>query len=191
MSHYHGDHVNGARLLGEMSGAEIWLSREDEVMHQLHAEDTVPFRTLPYTVDHFYGDMMICQGRFNIKTRLTPGHTPGASSFFFTDTDERTGMQYHLAMHGGLGVNQMKPENLKKNGLTEAHAHGFIRDCEEMAKMRIDITLPSHMNQINLWPNISADRMDYSNYIASECWRDLMKSRADAVKAFYPDVYKE
>lgn len=191
ISHYHGDHVNGARLFREMSGAEIWLSKEDEVMHQLHAEDTKPFRTLPYTVDHFYdNETPIRLGRFEIRTRLTPGHTPGATTFFFDDTDDE-GHVYHLAMHGGVGVGQMKPEKLEQSGITEETAHQFIRDCEEMAGMQIDITLPSHMNQINLWPNIAEDRMDYSPYQDGSVWGMLMHSRADAVKAFYPETYQE
>lgn len=190
LSHYHGDHVNGARLLHEISGAEIWLSEEDEAMHQLHAADTIPFRTLPYEVNHFYrADEPVVLGRFAIHTRLTPGHTPGATSFFFTDTDDVTGKTYRMAMHGGVGVNQMKPGNLAKNGLKEEHAHRFIRDCEEMAEIPVDITLPSHLNQINLWPNISADKQDYGNYIEPTCWGDLMHSRAEAVKAFYPEIY--
>lgn len=190
LSHYHGDHVNGARLLHEISGAEIWLSEEDEAMHQLHAADTIPFRTLPYEVNHFYrADEPVVLGRFAIHTRLTPGHTPGATSFFFTDTDDVTGKTYRMAMHGGVGVNQMKPENLAKNGLKEEHAHRFIRDCEEMAEIPVDITLPSHLNQINLWPNISPDKQDYGNYIEPTCWGDLMHSRAEAVKAFYPEIY--
>ena len=190
LSHYHGDHVNGARLLHEISGAEIWLSEEDEAMHQLHAADTIPFRTLPYEVNHFYrADEPVVLGRFAIHTRLTPGHTPGATSFFFTDTDDVTGQTYRMAMHGGVGVNQMKPQNLEKNGLNEEHAHRFIRDCEDLAGIPVDITLPSHFNQINLWPQISPDRQDYTNYVEPACWGDLMHSRAEAVKAFYPEIY--
>ena len=34
LTHWHGDHSSCARYLHEMTGAEIWLSKEDEVEHQ-------------------------------------------------------------------------------------------------------------------------------------------------------------
>ena len=34
LTHWHGDHTCNARVLQELSGAEIWLSREDEVEHK-------------------------------------------------------------------------------------------------------------------------------------------------------------
>lgn len=182
ISHWHGDHTNGARLLKEMTGAEIYLSREDEEMHQLHADDTKPFPTLPYTVDHFYDEKEpIRLGRFEIHTRLTPGHTPGATSFFFEDKDEDTGAAYRCAMHGGLGINQMKRDYLEKSGLDLNLPERFINDCLAMAEEKVDIMLPSHLNQGNIEPNIPEDRNDYSVFVDSIAWGLLMKERAEAV----------
>ena len=114
LTHWHGDHSCNARVLHEISGAEIWLSKEDEVEHKKH-EGKVGYpkmidgrRTMtwveadseeaklsgkradyPYVVTNFYDDdKPITMGRFTIKTKLCPGHTPGVTSFFFEDTDE-------------------------------------------------------------------------------------------------------
>ena len=193
LTHWHWDHAANARVLQEMTGCEIWLSREDEIEHQKHAGDTGPTGITPYTVTHFYDDSKPVQmGRFMIRTRLCPGHTPGVTSFFFDDTDDVTGRTYHVALHGGLGVNpMMRPEYLRDNGYPEEMAHRFVRDCYELAALPVDIALASHYNQANIVPNIPADTNDYSVFVADYAWGDVLRNRADAVKLFYPDVYPE
>ena len=218
LTHWHGDHSCNARVIQEISGAEIWLSKEDEVEHKKH-EGKVGYpkmidgrRTMtwveadseeaklsgkradyPYVVTNFYDDdKPITMGRFTIKTKLCPGHTPGVTSFFFEDTDEETGKTYKVALHGGLGVNpMMRPEQLAYDGYPESMAHQFIKDCYELAKMPVDIALSSHLNQANILPNIPKDVNDYTVFVADYAWRDVLINRADAVKEFYPDVYPE
>ena len=128
-------------------------------------------------------------GRFDIRTRMTPGHTPGTISFFFEDTDDVTGETFRVGMHGGAGTNQMAPDYLKELGLPEAMAHTFVRDCNEMKELDIDICLPSHLNQINLAANIPEDRTDYRPFVGKEIWKDFLTERAGVVKGFYPEVY--
>ena len=188
LSHWHGDHVNGARYIQEMSQAEIWLSREDEEQHQLHKDSTFPLPTIPYTVDHFYDNSKPIElGRFQIHTKLTPGHTHGATTFFFEDRDDETGEVFRCAMHGGLGAPQLKPENLEKHGLTREMVYRFIADCEEMADWKVDITLPSHLNQGNIVPNIPKDPRDYRGFIAGYAWHDILLDRAEFLKGYYPE----
>ncbi len=197
LTHWHGDHSSCARYLHEMTGAEIWLSKEDEVEHQrsLHDEEFkkhIPPMNIPdYTVTNFYDDdKPIVMGNMTIRTRLCPGHTPGVTSFFFEDTDEKTGKTYRCALHGGLGVNpMMRPQNLTELGYPVEMAHRFIRDCYELAKMPVDIALSSHLNQANILPNIPKDPDDYTVFIADYAWADVLINRADATKEFYPEVY--
>lgn len=196
LTHWHGDHSCCARFLYEMTGAEIWMSKEDEVEHQrsLHDEEfmkNTPKMNYPdYTVTNFYDDSKpIVMGNMTIRTQLCPGHTPGVTSFFFDDTDEKTGKTYRCALHGGLGVGLMSPDGLKKLGYPEEMAHRFIKDCYELAKLPVDIALSSHLNQANILPNIPKDTDDYTVFIADYAWGDVLINRADAVKAFYPEVY--
>lgn len=193
LSHWHGDHVNGCRYLKEMTGAKVYISKEDEVQHQLHKEDTFPAKIPPYDVDCFYdNDTTIDLGRFHIHTKLTPGHTPGATSFWFEDTDENTGETYICAMHGGLGViPHMSPEKLKENGQSVEQAYRFVSDCEEMMTWKVDICMPSHLNQGNIMPNIPEDPTDYQVFVADYAWEDILKDRAEAVKAMYPEKYPQ
>ena len=191
LSHWHWDHVNGARYLQELTGAEVWISSIDEEQHQLWKDRTDPLPMMDYKVDHFYDDSTtIDLGRFSIHTRLTPGHTPGATSFWFDDTDETTGETFRCAMHGGIGVGLMAKSYLEGNGLSLELPHIFIKDCLELAdSWKVDICLPSHLNQGNVKPNIPEDKTDYRVWIAGELWGDVLRDRAEAVKKMYPEVY--
>lgn len=191
LSHWHWDHVNGARYLQELTGAEVWISSIDEEQHQLWKDRTDPLPMVDYKVDHFYDDSTtIDLGRFSIHTRLTPGHTPGATSFWFDDTDETTGETFRCAMHGGIGVGLMAKSYLEENGLSLELPHIFIKDCLELAdSWKVDICLPSHLNQGNVKPNIPEDKTDYRVWIDGELWGDVLRDRAEAVKKMYPEVY--
>ena len=191
LSHWHWDHVNGARYLQELTGAEVWISKADEEQHQLWKDRTDPLPMVDYRADHFYDDSTtIDLGRFSIHTRLTPGHTPGATSFWFDDTDETTGETFRCAMHGGIGVGLMAKSYLEESGLSLELPHIFIKDCLEMAdSWKVDICLPSHLNQGNVKPNIPEDKTDYRVWIDGELWGDVLRDRAEAVKKMYPEVY--
>lgn len=191
LSHWHWDHVNGARYLQELTGAEVWISKADEEQHQLWKDRTDPLPMVDYRADHFYDDSTtIDLGRFSIHTRLTPGHTPGATSFWFDDTDETTGETFRCAMHGGIGVGLMAKSYLEENGLSLELPHIFIKDCLELAdSWKVDICLPSHLNQGNVKPNIPEDKTDYRVWIDGELWGDVLRDRAEAVKKMYPEVY--
>ncbi|WP_297209206.1 MBL fold metallo-hydrolase [uncultured Flavonifractor sp.] len=189
LSHGHGDHCNGAMPLHALSGAEIWLSAVDERFYQQHP--IAELGVVPFPVHHHYTDGgCFSLGRFQIRTRFTPGHTPGTTSFFFTDTDETTGRTYRLAMHGGVGIDTMRPAALAALDLPQSLAHTFVRTCRELAREPVDICLPSHLNQINLAANLPEDPMDFTPFVDPEVWPALMADRAEAVMALYPSVYQ-
>lgn len=79
LTHWHGDHSSCARYLHEMTGAEIWLSKEDEVEHQrsLHDEEFkkhIPPMNIPdYTVTNFYDDdKPVVMGNMTIPHQTLP-----------------------------------------------------------------------------------------------------------------------
>ncbi len=188
LSHWHWDHVNGARYLQEISGCKVYLSRRDEECHQRYKNETDPMPMVDYNVTNFYDDEQpIRQGRFTIHTKLTPGHTPGATSFHWEDMDDTTGKTYRCAMHGGIGVGLMTPVMLERWGTSMADVHCFVKDCTEMANWPVDICVPSHLNQGNVLPNIPTDKSDYSVWVADYAWKDCMLGRAEAVRKMYPE----
>ena len=196
LSHYHGDHSQGVRLLYELTGrkAEVWISREDEANHQRTKDDNFPMPVLPYEVTNFYDDdTPVTLGRFSIRTKLTPGHTKGATSFFFDDTDETTGKTYRCAMHGGMGVGMMKPgtKTMANELNTPDDAFRFVADCLEMAQWPVDINMSSHLNQTNVDENMPEDCSDYTWFIADYSWHDMLVNRAEEVMSYYPEKYPD
>ena len=149
LSHAHVDHYGAARFLKELSGAEIWLSREDEDCRNTDGAAEpgglfVPFREYSFETDRYYDDSTpILLGNVEIRTRLTPGHTPGVTSFFIYTDDKKCG-RIVSAIHGGVGVLTMSDESLDRAGLSRELRKRFIKDCHDLKDISVDICLPSH-----------------------------------------------
>jgi len=63
-------------MLHALSGAPVWISAADQVFCQQHPIPDLP--GIPFPIHHHYGDGgAISLGRFCIRTRFTPSHTPG------------------------------------------------------------------------------------------------------------------
>lgn len=189
LSHWHWDHINGARYLAEMSGCDIWISREDEEMRQRHQRQGNQPPLVDFTPTHFFEEEKpITLGRFSVYPYLTPGHTPGATTFRFADTDGQTGQTFWCAMHGGIGLATMQPGVLQQNGMTLETVRRFVKDCERLARWRVDIPLPSHLNQGNVLANLPEDLADYRVWIAGYAWEELMRGRVALVREMYPEL---
>ncbi len=191
LSHWHLDHDGCARQIQEISHCKLYLSKEDwacklnppPIFEKMKME--TPY---PYTPDEFYADdKPITLGRVTIHTVLTPGHTPGATSFFFDDTDEETGITYHVAMHGGLGIDAMRPgDRMKLDGISAADRDSFIDQCLELAKRDVDITLGSHINQCGMSAVFDKcrDERDYLPFVDRRAWPHMLLERRCRVMAF-------
>jgi glyoxylase-like metal-dependent hydrolase (beta-lactamase superfamily II) len=69
-THVHADHITGAALLREQTGAQTVVS----VHGGAHCADV-----------HLQGDEVLHFGTENITTLATPGHTPGCTSYVWRD----------------------------------------------------------------------------------------------------------
>lgn len=183
LSHAHVDHFGAARFLKELSGAKIWLSREDEAFR--HTEGgvelgglTVPFREYDFETDCFYSDdTPVRLGNVEIGTRLTPGHTPGVTSFFIRTENEKEG-KLTAAMHGGVGVLTMSNESLDRARLPHSLRRKFIDDCYAMKKIPVDICLPSHPAHAPLFEKNENRPADGSNpFIDPNGWKVFLTDR--------------
>ncbi len=195
ITHEHGDHDGAARLIKELSGCKIYMSREswERKLHPVNrpmpkGRGVPHMGAVPeYEPDEFYDDdTPIKLGNITIRTLLTPGHTPGVTSFFFDDTDEKTGKTYHVGMHGGLGIDAMRPDRcgVEPWGATVEERDRYIDQCWELSMMDIDITLASHSNQANINANIPEDRNDYTPFIEPRAWPVMLLERRARVMEF-------
>ena len=183
LSHGHFDHDGCAVFLREMTGAHIWLSEEEQ--YGFRKNTSIPERcklgTWNYEPDRFYADAPFSFGSLQIRVRLTPGHTPGTVSFFVRDHDGE-GREYLWAMHGGVGANTMNPAYFAETGLPDALAERFVKDCEEMKEIPVDICVPSHPPHADFLSLVGEDRRDFRAFVDRTRWRGFLAERAEVVK---------
>lgn len=183
ISHAHFDHCGAAASMRAISGAEIWMSRQDaEFMRHFPDEVWFPGEGCliqEFTPDCFYDDAApICQGSVVVRTLLTPGHTPGCTSFFWTE--QTGGRSLTLGMHGGVGPNTMSDDYYAKSrGMTVQLRRRYITQMDELKQMHIDITLPSHPNQLEIMDRAGRYAQEPDIYLDAEIWPQFITRHQD------------
>lgn len=184
LTHAHMDHDGAARALKELTGAKVWLSREDEEWrHRPEADmSDTRFAIVPYETDCFYeNETPIVMGDVVIRTRLSAGHTPGTTSFFVEMKDEE-GKTVVWGMHGGVGINTMNTDYLQKVRLPLSLQEDFFRGCEEMKSIHVDICTPSHPSHSDMLERIPEDRNDYRPFVDEGKWPAFLEERAESLR---------
>jgi metallo-beta-lactamase class B len=186
LSHAHIDHIGAAKTLKELTGAAVYLGKRD--LYFLHERtDLIGCDFTTYTCglfepDELYDDTKsIVQGNIIIDTVSSPGHTPGCTSFFFTVTD-KNGKKLRCGMHGGVGLNTMSDEYFKTSGLPVSLREEFADGLQSLDKLTVDITLPSHTNQVGILLLKDSVTDDFNPFIDASIWHDFMHERYDRVR---------
>jgi metallo-beta-lactamase class B len=147
-SHGHYDHIGATVRLKNISGAKTYISKEDNdiVNGTLDLSWANEFG-VPH-LEYFDCDILVEDGELfdfgdtKIRCRLTPGHTPGVLSFFITFDDGKV-----AAMHGGIGMNGLRGDILKKYNLPFELRDIFRRDLHLLADERVDLVIGNHPEQ--------------------------------------------
>lgn len=189
ISHAHLDHFGGAAIMQHLTGAELYMSKEDEEFMIKVPEET----ELPHDMwhvqhikvnRHYSDDTAITLGDISIRTLLTPGHTIGCTSFFWDEKNPVTGENYTVAMHGGVGGNTMNDEYYSTSKyLTPDLRDRFFNDAEKLKKIHIDIALPSHPNQIEIMDRAGSYTHASQPYLDDTVWAEFIDERVRQVKA--------
>ena len=149
LTHGHIDHMGAARAFRELTGARIVLGRADRE----YANGTLPLSyaselEMSYT-DPFEPDILVDDGytltlgNTTFRAMATPGHTPGAMSWFFEIREG--GECYKAALHGGMGINTLSREFLDKYRLPYTLRDDFLRSMMRLSKESVDVFLGNHM----------------------------------------------
>ena len=133
-SHAHGDHVAGNPLVKQLTGATVMVMQED-VKHVPGAIDRVLHN----------GDQVKLGGTV-LTAHLTPGHTPGATTWTMTATEG--GKPYHVVISSSIGVNPGYV--LVNNREYPRIADDYRRSFEVMRALPCDIFLAPHGAQYGL-----------------------------------------
>lgn len=173
LSHCHIDHFSGMQHLQHYCHPIVYMSeieKEWPERAEFHDTDGVDYY-MPFKPDRFYDyHSLIELGGMNIQPVLTPGHTPGTTSFFFEDTDEKTGTTYMVGMHGGLGMNTMVDQEFQRAEDAFAARDAFRRQMLTLREKRVDISITNHPMNIHMFDRIGADKNDYAPFVDPSVW---------------------
>lgn len=180
ISHAHYDHAGAAEALRQYTGAKLYLGREDMPFigrpELLLAE---PCCCPDFAVDAHYDEAApIRLGRFVIDTLHTPGHTPGAYSFFFDDTAD--GAPVRCGMHGGLGFATMTNRFLDAAGLPRSLRADFAAGLIRLRELPVTLAIGSHPSAVRMLERWQARVPGKNPFVDATTWRWLMEDRLRA-----------
>jgi len=189
ISHAHFDHCGGAAAMQKLTGAELYMSYEDyKFMKACPDETMIPdagSHIQTFEPDCFYADdKPVIMGNITIRTILTPGHTVGCTSFLWEVLNPVNEAKYVVGMHGGVGGNTMNDDYYAASKyLTPDLRSRFFEDSEKLKKIHVDITLPSHPNQIEILDQAGRYADEKQPYLDETVWADFIDERVRQVKA--------
>jgi metallo-beta-lactamase class B len=149
LTHGHIDHLGGARALRDLSGAKIALGKADRLYANGQLDLSYAKELNMSFKETFEPDILledgdeITLGNTTVRAVATPGHTPGAMSFFFDVTDGKE--TFRAGLHGGMGINTMCKEFLDKYNLPYSLRDDFVKSMYRLNEEKVDIFLGNHM----------------------------------------------
>ena len=188
ISHGHYDHAGAAEAVKQLTHCETWMGEEDMCFIgnptlKLATDETAP----DFTVDrHYHDDEPIRMGRFTIRTVHTPGHTPGARSFFFHDTAD--GRDVLCGMHGGFGFGTMKDEFLLKAGLPLSLKQDFVDIMKVLRDIPVTLTIGSHPAHAKMLQKLEGATPGINPFVSDTFWREMIDERLAAFLQEHPEV---
>ena len=191
ITHGHYDHLGAARALKELTGAEIFIGKED-VSYANGTEDLTWAKEVGTEYyEAFEPDVLISNndvielGDTKILCVDAPGHTPGTKAFFFNVTDGKTTLR--AAMHGGVGMNSMRRSFLDKYGLSTDTREKFVPAIESFIDEKVDILLGNHVDNNDTVGKGSRITEDFNPFIDDTAWKSFLTNKINE----YYDMVKE
>lgn len=148
-THGHIDHFGATRALVELTGAKTVIGKSDEDYANGKLDLSYAKELGMEFKETFQPDILINDGDIlrlgntEILCVATPGHTPGAMSFFFDVTDGKE--TFRAGLHGGMGINTMAASFLDKYNLSYECRNDFLKAMDNLNKQKVDIFLGNHM----------------------------------------------
>ena len=197
VSHAHVDHYGAVSALVHFTGARTYLGAVDakdmrvnrdrlETMHRemgQYEEFFVP------DVELEDGDI-IHAGNTDIRCVLTPGHTVGVMSHFWTL--EHEGQTYHVGIYGGAGFISLSKEALEANGQPLSIRDDFAASIDKVWNEPVDITLGNHPFHNDTYPKYERmQRGERNPFIDPAEWHRFLSELKEEYRRFLPKSAEE
>ena len=175
-SHAHGDHMQGDALVKEMTGASV-MAMADDIPGLLRIQPGGK----PHPVDRILedGDEVMLGGS-TLVARLTPGHTPGCTTW--TMAVEEGDETYNVVIVGSMGSNPgfQFVNNTTNPTIVDQYKKGF----SVLSSLSVDIPLASHHAMYNMADKYKRLGQSPNPYIDPEGYR----AEIEAVETLFLDV---
>ena len=175
-SHAHGDHMQGDALVKELTGASV-MAMADDIPGLLRIQPGGK----PHPVDRVLedGDEVMLGGS-TLVARLTPGHTPGCTTW--TMAVEEGDEAYNVVIVGSMGSNPgfQFVNNTSNPTIVDQYKKGF----SVLSSLSIDIPLASHPAMYNMADKYKRLGQSPNPYIDPEGYR----AEIEAVETLFLDV---
>jgi metallo-beta-lactamase class B len=144
-SHAHADHVGGHAVMQELTGAQVVASERDGALlarggRNDHAMgDAMPFRAVKVDRTIRDGEELTIGGT-TLTARLTPGHTPGCTTWTMKADDE--GARRHVVFH--CSTTLLPGVALRNNSKYPQIAEDFRHTFQTLRRLPCDVFLANH-----------------------------------------------
>jgi metallo-beta-lactamase class B len=178
LTHGHIDHFGSVQALKELTGCKVVLGEKDKT-YATGEEDLSWAKELDTYLETFEPDILINDGdeiklgNTTVKAVATPGHTPGAMSYFFDVTD---GIEtFRAGMPGGLGVNSVKKQFLESYGLPLSLQQDYLNSMDRLKDEKVDIFIGNHVhNNDTIAKYDKLIKGDKYAFVAPDDWKECM-----------------
>ena len=187
-SHAHYDHCGGTKAIATLSGAKTFLGREDIPFLTERPELTwLPEYGLEYGfIEPFHVDVPLSNGdtiqlgNTRIECIATPGHTPGAMSYFFEISEGNK--KYTVGMHGGPGLNTLTDAYLGKYNLSYKNRTMFVQALKILKTKHVDIFIGIHPEQNDVIKKQKKITKETNPLIDPTAWPTFLNELEDRVQ---------
>lgn len=143
-THGHIDHYGASEFFRKVYGTKTYLSEADTALMKAYPENFM----WDGHVEIFIADETIRDGQVfkigntEIRAVATPGHSPGAMSFFFNVEDG--GKTYLAGIPGGIGRNTLFKKAYESLHYPSTTPQDFLNSVDKIMKEPVTLWLGSH-----------------------------------------------
>lgn len=150
-THEHFDHFGASREYKRLYGCKLAISAAGAAALREHPESALlswscnPSAQLPEFDRELQDGEIFRFGDAEIRCVLTPGHSPGVTSFFFDATFQ--GKRHRAGLFGGVGDITVYREHLERYGLPLSLQRQLLHSLDKVASEPVDLVLGNHPSQ--------------------------------------------